>query len=362
MRSQLLSTAELQGELYLFAKTADDHLVYKTHDGYGWNYKWKDLGNSVGPMISQPAATAWRPEGQDDRIDVFVVTSSASSVWSKSLQSLRWGSWSDWEAFADEPASQVIPCNPTNSRLDLWVTTAGGPGVFRNSWYSKLSDGDWNFTANDSGEDLNMTTSSAPAVLCRNSDVIHDVVWYDRDPPRLWHRQAMESEDAKGWQNATSMPGSFVGDPTLFSSEDNPERIDIFCVQEEDYQISHFSWDSGREGHYSSRKVLKGEVRSVPSVVSLSRNNLDVFTLSGNGTLQHIHYDGSEWDEGWWDFGVKAKSAPLAITFAGKLFVFVIRSDGEVRCLYWDPDDASQVWRGWLDWDDMGGEVSVKYY
>lgn len=126
---RILSTTIHNSSLYVFARTAEDHITYRTHNGSGWSGSWTDLGKPVGNVVSQPTSLSWNVGGKTSHLDVIAMSSSGRSV------NERW--YSDEEGWAPEngdgwadcgcsAGSAVVMCD-ARDRLDLWVTDVGSP-------------------------------------------------------------------------------------------------------------------------------------------------------------------------------------------------------------------------------------------
>ncbi|KAK7428393.1 hypothetical protein QQZ08_005012 [Neonectria magnoliae] len=350
---QVFSDASSEDTLHIFARTAKNRIAYTSHNGTSWD-DWIDLGQPKGDLTSQPAAIAWQSKTYNiPRVDVFAVSSSEKTVYGRRLEN---DSWSAWDDMGPNAGSQPILCKVYDDRIDIWSTDASDHEISHNWWMSWMDDPTW-YTEGGAWQSQPLdTAASAPGVVCRDTDIIHDIIWYDRDESLVWHQQWNEADQK--WLDPQSFHGSFVGDPTVVSFSDDSERLDFFGVQE-DNEMYHFSWSSS-DGH-SSLKSLGGNITSVPSVVSLSKGTYDVVALGNNGTLLHTSYDGSEWSD-WDDTGIEAESAPLAVSVDDQVFVFALGKDGDLVCTTMDVSVKMKWTKSASKKTSLGGDLSRKYY
>lgn len=350
---QVFSTATSQDTLHVFARTAKNRIAYTSNNGTSWD-EWIDLGEPKGNLISQPAAIAWESKTYKiPRVDVFAVSSSDKTVYGRRLEN---DSWSAWEDLGPNAGSQPILCKVYDDRIDIWSTDSPSYDISHKWWMSFMDDSTWSTPGGAWELQGRGVAASAPAVVCRNTDIIHDIIWYDRNKLLVWHTQWNEAD--KKWLDPQSFDGIFIGDPTVVSFDDNAGHLDFFGVQE-DNKMYQFSWSSST-GH-SSLKNLGGNITSVSSVVSLSKGAYDVLALGNNGTLQHQSYDGSEWS-GWDDTGIEAESAPLAITFDDQVFVFALGGDGQLVCTTMDVSVKMKWTTSAARKTSLGGDLSRKFY
>lgn len=52
-------------------------------------------------------------------------------------------------------------------------------------------------------------------------------------------------------------------------------------------------------------------------------------TLSPDGKLQHMHYDGDKWSK-WEDMGMRAHSVLSIIVLENQVFIFAVSNDGRL--------------------------------
>ncbi|KPM41705.1 hypothetical protein AK830_g4863 [Neonectria ditissima] len=350
---QVLSSTTSEDTLYIFARTAKNHIAYITNNGSSWD-DWIDLGEPKGDLISQPAAIAWQSKTYEiPRVDVFAVSSSENTVYGRRLEN---DSWSAWDDLGPNAGSQPILCKVYDDRIDIWSTDSSDYNITHNWWLSQLDDPTW-YTEGGTWQPQDFgTAASAPGVVCRDTDIIHDVVWYDRDDSMVWHEQWNEADQK--WLDPQSFDGTFIGDPTVVSFSDDSERLDFFGIQENN-EMYHFSWSSS-DGH-SSLKSLGGNITSVPSVVSLSKGTYDVLALGNKGTLQHASYDGSDWSD-WDDTGIEAQSAPLAINVDDQVLVFVLGEDSQLVCTTMDVSVKMKWTKSSATKTSLGGDLSREFY
>lgn len=297
---------------------------------------------------------AWESKTyQIPRVDAFAVSSSDKTVCGRRVEN---NSWSAWEDLGPKAGSQPILCKVYGDRIDIWSIDSSLYDISHKWWMSFMDEPTWSTPGVAWELQGRGVAASAPAIVCRNTDIIHDIIWYDRNKPLVWHTQGNEAD--KKWLDPQSFHGTFIGDPTVVSFDDDVGHLDFFGVQK-DNKMYHFSWSSST-GH-SSLKSLSGNITSVPSDVSLSKGTYDVLALGNNGTPQHQSYDGSEWS-GWGNTGMEAESAPLAITFDDRDFVFVLGANGQLVCTTMDMSVKMKWTESAAKKTSLGADFSRKFY
>ncbi|KAI8721386.1 hypothetical protein NCS52_00586100 [Fusarium sp. LHS14.1] len=182
----------------------------------------------------------------------------------------------------------------------MWTTDLESHNITQNHWvvgenrFWSQSQGYGKFRPSNHGP-----AKSAAGIVCRDhrdSDIWHDVSWYDRDNSSLLYSFYKGSAD---FSKPRDFGGRFLGDPALVFFANNPQRLDFFGVGE-DHQVYHLS-RTGDE--YSKLEALGGNVTSTPAVVSPLKGVLDVVALGRDRRIKHMHYDGSAWADEWEDLG-----------------------------------------------------------
>lgn len=352
-----------ESELYIFARTSDNTIAYRLHNGSSWADDWEDLGETTGTLISQPWTFAWNVNNTYPRLDLFSISTSQRTLYT------RWFSeaegWAPWIHLKYQSGSAIALCLPFTDRLDIWGTDRETRNITHLTWvqYSdeKIDDEGWEGDTEENGSYGIRSdwmwldpSGSAPAVACRDSDTYHDVLWYDKERTALHH--AYRNDD---WHTyPTPWRGDWIGDPTIFTSPDDPERWEFFGIQE-NHEMYHLSWNS--DDGYSPLSNLGGSIISTPAVISLEEGVYDILALGTNGTLQHRHFDGSGWSADWEDLGLRAHSAPTITNLNGHVFVAAVAQDGSL--IVWSRSNAvEEKWDESLEPENLGGKVSLGFY
>lgn len=353
---QVFATTEFQDRLYIFARGAENTIRYRSGDSAdlsSWDSEWTDLGHpdESGELISQPAAVAWFHNGDEPRLDMMAVNSNGNTVYGRHLTDDPSNDWSDWENLGSGLASPVFTCK-IGDRIDMWGIDEVDSDVIHDWWWT---DDTWAMEGQDWQNQNIAQSSSSPAVLCRE-EVSHDVAWYERSRSRVWHSHWDDS-----WSSSPkSYTGDFAGDPTLFSFSDDLDHFVFFGIQE-DSQMYHWSW-SGSSRSYSDMETLGGNLTSVPSVISLSRGAYDVVATGVNGKLQRLHYDGSDWAGDWEELDFEAHSAPLVVSFGGRVIIFALGKDGKMMAASLDVNADSEKWADKVEVEEFGDKFSTKFF
>lgn len=128
--------------------------------------------------------------------------------------------------------SPVVMRQGDDTRLDMWMTDVESRNVTHAWWVTVPDDeitdegkegktgdlGYWKTVFNwDVITQLGTQAKSAPGIVCRDSDVRHDIPWYDNDKDLLWH----SSYNGQDRLEPKSFEGQFIGDPSVFTFPDN---------------------------------------------------------------------------------------------------------------------------------------------
>ena len=373
--ARLLSATVYEDELYIFGRSEDKQTIaFRKYNGSGWA-GWDDLGKTTTELISQPSSHAWTVNGSFPRLDVLVVGDNEHTVYNKYLSDQE--EWPEWDVVGVNAGSPITTCvvEQLNKepRLDLWGTDSGSRNITHTYWWYNDPDDvpnegfegsthnvGWFYSAGSDWDVQQPLTPSKtkPAVICPVSDgsneKYHDIIWYDVDEAKLWHSQFSDDDN---WSDENGFTGDWIGDPSLYTFGDRKKWY-FFGVQENN-RMYHLSWD---DGSYSQLQNMGGDIISVPAVVSVDDDILDVVALSKDGTLVHQHYDGSAWGSGWEDLEIKAHSAPTMTILDDEVWIVAVNADGELMA--WSRDDsAAGRWQYSLsDGQNLGGELSLEYW
>jgi nucleoside phosphorylase len=329
---QTLSSADLNGQTFLFARGRDGHLLFTTRERGSWTLKWNRTGQQT---QSPPTSMVW---GNPKRMSVFYIRDDNMVM----TNALYGGAWGVWEPLGAKVSSPAVLCHEARADIiHVWVREDAQSKLIRHnyweptwgSWHALLSS-DWESSIN---EGVAKGASGAPAVVCRNSTTAtNDVVIYDKESGSPLHKQWNNTSDR--WGPWRTLDGLYLGDPVLVSPED--DRLDFFGISRNSKSLIHISWtlDLG----YTGPRDLQGLWRSTPSVVVTASGRLDVFILSTNGKVMHRSLLGSTWSSDWSDLGISAASAPLATrlsTAPPQIMLHVIGMGGAVLSSEWEATD-----------------------
>lgn len=154
------------------------------------------------------------------------------------------------------------------------------------------------------------------------------------------------------WWNGTSFSNwepiggawQFVGDPIPVSWGNG--RIDIFARGTDNALIHLYTAGAG----WSTWESLGGSLAYDPAVDTAGANNLDIFTVDGNGFLAHKYFVGywSTWQPlGAWQY----TSAPTAATTGLRAGAFARGTDAAMGAVWW----TSAGWSGPFSLGSPGG-------
>lgn len=337
----------------------------KTLNDTSWD-KFTDLGESPESMLSQPSSFSWKVHINIGfpRLDLWTVGGDNNTAYRRHFTNVE--GWTAWEAEGEDIGSSIAICGPYPHKMDVWSTARSDQRIYHDWWYQypdedigkglkdgnttkhgKMSEGEngW-LKENDLGR-----AKSAPAVVCRDSNVQADVLWYDRTTSKLTHSSW---ELTTKWSSSTTFDGDFIGNPTVVSFD--KDEWDFFGVQS-DNKLYHLSWKGGKTG-YSKLNNLGGSLISAPTIVSLGDNKMDVIALGTDGNLQRMYFDGSEWADKWENLKISARSAPSAIVYKNLLYILAVTEKNTIMALSRDAKFATS-WKYSLRKEDLSGKMTV---
>ncbi|KAI9150620.1 hypothetical protein HJFPF1_10395 [Paramyrothecium foliicola] len=325
---QVLSTAELDGQLYLLARGRDGSLSVTSREQGSFTLKWNSIAQRT---QSQPTSVVW---GNPKRLSVFYAGDDKVVM----TGMLYNGAWGELRRLGAKVSSPVILCHERVPDVPhAWAREDAEPRrIVHNHWEPDANDyffigSDWEMGVNH--EDPR-AARSAPAVVCRNSTEANDVFIYDQQLRCPLHRQWLGILNR--WGPWHALNGTYVGDPIVISPTD--DRVEFFGVSQTGRSLINISW-TAISGYTSND--LKGSWKSVPSVIATSRR-LDVFILSESGMVNHRARIGSTWNSNWSNLNISAVSAPLATlldTTPPRIILIVIGAGDVVLSSEWEVTD-----------------------
>ena len=318
---------------------------------------------------------AWSVQKKYPRLDVIAVSSSqrrAFNRWYDQKESWAPPDKQEWAKLSPSIGSAIAACKIREDRLDFWAIDIDTGNITHTYWVNwdddEIVGGGKDGTTGMIGQfwtgSHNWETQmalgqsrSAPAVVCRDSEVYHDIAYYGREDNALYHASFSMEDD---WQTSDPWEGDWIGDPMLYVPPDDPERWEFFGVQKNN-EMYHISWSSRDGGGYSSVNELGGNIISVPGVISVDTGVVDIVALDTKGVLQHRHYDDDNgWSKEWESLGVRAHSAPTITSFDDKLFIAAVSESGNLTV--WTRDNSvAESWKGSLEENDLGGNMSLDF-
>ncbi|KAI1341235.1 hypothetical protein F5Y15DRAFT_377435 [Xylariaceae sp. FL0016] len=192
--NQILSTATLGDELHVFALGEDKGIWTRAHGGTSSTGNWFSLGGS---FSSQPSSVTWNNSNQ---INVFALDTSGNSVSTKRYANGQWDQ--SWLSLRGAGSTAVAACNRKQDdvdRTDIFVRAADGDnGIIHDFWAPEKNE--W-WGQSSKWDDTPFGSSrSAPAVVCRDDNIYHDLVIYNETKQSVAHNQYQKSAgDWKGW-------------------------------------------------------------------------------------------------------------------------------------------------------------------
>ncbi|KAH8586973.1 hypothetical protein B0O99DRAFT_602074 [Bisporella sp. PMI_857] len=307
-RRNVLSAAELDGQLYLFARETDGKLSQAIENNGNWTWQNWDLSNQQ--FLSQPSAMIWNSPKQ---LNVFALRAGDGVVLTK-------------------PFKNGI----NGDEIHIWVREDNSKQIIHNYWqmlskYWNSNSASWENSMNN---DVAKGSLSAPSVVCRNTTTFHDVVIFEKDSGLALHKQYTSQPIA--WTSWKELGWPYTGDPVIVSPAIN--RVDFFGILKANQTMIHRSWNGTSD--YTEPFNLGGTWVSVPSIIVGDNNRLDILALGIDGALKHRALLDSIWNADWNDLGISGSSAPLAIkrtTEPARIIVLILDMGGKVIQSVWEP-------------------------
>jgi len=346
----------------IFAINSEKGLIYRKGDGLGsWDEAWADL---FGSFSSRPAVGLMGP----DHLYAFAVSDGDSRV--MQVRNYSNGAWSQsWAALGgainggSTLASAPVVCSPDSKTVAVWAVDGTGDYVIEEWRNTNISDfwpgtQTWLIEPNFNSAAV-VKTSAAPGVVCRNSNIYHDIVIYAKDngTALVTHYNTTGPPPTVGeWEDWFDVGGSFIGHPVVVAV--GSKRFDFFGIGT-DKAMYHFSWSE--TGGYSSLENLGGSFASVPSAfVTLGDQiSIDVVAVGSNDNLMHRKMTGEAWVADWEDLGLFSNSAPLMTDVVGQpntVALFFIGQTG-MSFASWEITSGS-TWKSVVKPVDIGGNFS----
>jgi hypothetical protein len=281
------AVATRPGTLHLFARGADNTVLYKYfQEGEGWSpsqTEWVSLGG----QIQQPPATAsW----SQDRLDIFVCGSDRS-VWHKWYEGGWFPSLTGWHCLGGQLLEGPEVVAMGSDSLHLVARGIGDSLLYKSwcqgAWHPSLTD--WAAWAGAKTYDRLRISAWGLDHLDGHLDLVH----------RGTDGQAYYmSYDARyGWApNWVCLGGQIVGPPSSVSWA--PGRLDI-VVRGLDGAVYHKCWIEGQGWSPSQTEwvSLGGGITGSPTAVSWGPGRLDIVVRGIDGCVYHKYWDDAK---GWY--------------------------------------------------------------
>ena len=241
------------------------------------------------------------------------------------------------------------------NRLDVFGTGRLGHTTLHKFW-----DGsDW--LPKSGWEDLGGRFASAPVGVAWGPNRLD--VFGVGDNAHVYHKRW----DGAGWRPQASwndLGGDFASAPAVAAW--GPDRLDLVALGR-DRQMFHKAWDGS---DWRPRGVAwephGAAFSSAPTIVSWGPNRLDIFALGTDRRLYHQAWDGTQWlprrpdgspsQTNWDGLGGPFKAFNVASWGPGRLDIFAVGTDGQMRHKAWDTD-----WRPPANhWTELGGNFTSR--
>lgn len=338
--------------------------------------KWSALVGGGAQFISQPSAMAWN---LGDRISVAAVTDNTNMVQMTRFtldptgqNNFTVDGWQDLGGPVDSP---LATCAINGTRGDYYAFR--GQEFLHNLSHRNGTVDMWKhpqqlgIAAWDGGDDVGSSQTAKPGVVCRQSEWVHDLVYYDANGA-VRHGMWAWKVPGNHWTEYVNLGGKFKGDPTVIAV--GADRVDFFGIGE-DKAMYHWTWTEA--GNHTELENLRGSFHSVASAVATGLTSapaaaapddvrIDVVALGTNDRVHHRTMRGMKWVSEWEDLGVEGNSAPMLVHYGSskegpeRVGLFVVGYDNQVHQATWAvTEDPS--WKD-LKWTSMGGAMTTDFY
>ncbi|KAK1749871.1 hypothetical protein QBC47DRAFT_395167 [Echria macrotheca] len=375
----LNTSADNEKKVFIFAR-GDGALYFNwaqvdtiTSDS-GWpaGRTWQPLLGG-GPFISQPMAISWTAGARLTVAAVIIDESKnnqdfvAGNTFHVDANGLNGFSIDDWKPLGGPVGSSLISCTLNSTRADYYAV--GGTKMLQNLSFRNGTPDMWKHPDQlgidewDLGYEFGYKVKTRPAVLCRPSFWVHDMITYDDKGAvrhAMWGFQINSS-----WSDLYNLGGNFTGEPTAVAT--GSDRLDFFGIGANDSAMYHFTWT--QTDNYTALQSLGGSFHSAASAVvteqgSLPASRIDVVALGIDDHIHHRVMKGTEWVLDWEDLGVVGNSAPLVFNYGSvapeRVGVFVVGYDGSVNHATWTVS-SEPSWKN-LTWKSMQGDMLTEFY
>ncbi|KAM7192605.1 hypothetical protein V8F20_008814 [Naviculisporaceae sp. PSN 640] len=369
---KLFVFARGNGAIYFnWAQVAD----LSSTSGWPSESKWSALVGGGAQFISQPSAMAWN---LGDRVSVAAVTDKTKMVQMTSFKldpngpnNFTVDGWQDLGGPVDSP---LATCAINGTRGDFYAV--GGRIFLHNMSHRNGTVDMWKHPQQmgnatwDGGDDLGFNQTAKPGVVCRQSEWVHDLVFYDEEGA-VRHGMWAWKVPGDHWTPYVNLGGKFKGDPTVIAA--GADRVDFFGVGE-DKSMYHWTWTEA--GNHTKLENLGGSFHSTASAMATGLSSpaeaapedvrIDVVALGTNDHVFHRVLRGTTWVSDWEDLGIEGNSAPTLVHYGDssegpeRVGVFVVGYDNQVHQATWEVTDEPS-WKD-LKWTSMGGAMTTDYY
>ncbi|KAK3317917.1 hypothetical protein B0H66DRAFT_555824 [Apodospora peruviana] len=359
-------------------------------DTGGWpaDSRWSALVGGAS-FVSQPSAMSWNSGSRVSVATMVDGTGTESNVQMTKFTVDESGpngfTVDGWKDLGGPVGSPLGTCAINGTRGDYYSVenTAEGAKFLHNLSHRNGTVDMWKHPDQlgvpqwDVGANFTFNQTAKPAVVCRPSYWVHDLVFYD-DKSAVRHGMWAFHIPGNHWTEFTDLGGKFKGEPTVIAV--GADRIDFFGIGE-DAAMYHFTWTEADS--HSALESLGGSFHSAASAVATgliasSTGNstvngtgsvrIDVVALGMNDHIFHRVMRGKRWVSDWEDLGVEGNSAPLVVHYGHgsseqpeRVGVFMVGYDGQVKQATWTVSVEQTSWKD-LKWTSMGGAMTSDFF
>ena len=282
----LVAASDAHAQTYVFARGADQTLMYSESNPDGWS-PWRSLG---GALTSAPDAASWGP----DRVDVF-----ATGANKELRQIARVGSaWTPWYDLGGTLASGPSAVSWGPNRIDVVAQ-----GTDRAIWHKAWDGSRWSEWVSLGGR---TPAGSAPDIASPGAGKLN--VFIRGEDNALWQK----AYDNGRWSEWARLGGQITSDPGAVSWGGG--RLDVFALGTDNamYQIA---WDGSRWTQWFPQGG-QSPAGAAPDAASQRVNQLEVFARGPDNAMWRREWNGSQWSA-WRSLGGSFTSDPGAVAVRG---------------------------------------------
>jgi len=295
--------ASTTAKLTVFARGADNSVMYRIWDGVSWN-AWQDMGGNVASDISATSSGS--------EINIFA-RGMDNAVWTNKWNGVA---WSGWQNLGGNVASD-ISATSSGSEINIFAR-----GMDNAVWTNKWNGAVWSGWQSLGGAAISNISSS--------SDTGNITIFARGEDNGVWTR----NWNGAIWSDWQGLGGVITSDPDSVSLAGET----YVFARGEDNGVWTRNWNGAI---WSGWQGLGGALTSDISSSS-GTGNITIVARGGDNGVWTRNWNGAVWSD-WQGLGGIITSDPDSVSLAGVTYVFARGEDNGVWTRNWD----GAIWSGW---------------